>query len=278
MTCIQARCTKEMDNYCNNTWPLIYDQHNQGRHQQELAFYSRELASCTGPVLEVACGTGMILIPLLKQGIDIYGIDLFGPMLQQLFAKAESENLPGVHRRVSQQNMTDFQIDAEFEAIFIPARSFLHLATQDDQLACRRNIHRHLRDHGTFMLNFFTPSPSALLSHVDPNPVFTDAGQYPHPWGNGVISVSMRQTNDLSEQVQHITWRFELQGQVHESPMPIRWIYKTEFELPAKLSGFTVAHLYSGSDKSPYDGEVEWSGCWRSPPTSRRQATAHSRA
>jgi SAM-dependent methyltransferase len=246
-----------MENYCNSIWPLIYDRFNQGRHQQELAFYSRELASCAGPVLEVACGTGMIFLPLLKQGLDIYGIDLSGQMLQQLFAKAEAERLADVRRRVSRQNMIDFRIAAEFEAAFIPARSFLHLPTQEDQLACLRNVHRHLRDGGKLMMNFFTPSLPAILSRTDPNPVFTAFGQYPHPDGSGVISVSMRQTNDLSEQVQRITWRFEYAGHVHESPMLVRWIYKTEFELLAKLSGFRVRHLYSGFDGSPYNGEGE---------------------
>jgi len=267
-----------MENYCNDIWPLIYNRYNQGRHQKELALYSREFASCGGPVLEVACGTGMILIPLLKQGVDIYGFDLSGPMLQQLYARAEREGLSDVRRRVSQQNMIDFRVDAEFESIFIPARSFLHLATQEDQLACLRNIHRHLRDDGTFMLNFFTPSLSALLSRVDANPVFTDFGQYPHPDSNSVINVSMRQTNNLSEQVQHITWRFEIDGEVRESPMLVRWIYMKEFELLARLSGFTVAQLYSGFDKSPYNGEGEMVWVLKKASNKPLHTTADSRA
>ena len=246
-----------MENYCNDAWPLIYDRYNQGRHEQELAFYSHELALCKGPVLEVACGTGMIFIPLLKQGIDIYGFDLSGPMLRQLYAKAENEKLVDVRHRVSQQNMIDFQLDVEFQAIVIPARSFLHLTTQDEQLACLYNIHRHLRPDGTLMLNFFTPSLSTLLSRLNPSPDFRDVAEYSHPSGEGAIAVSMRQTNNLSEQIQHITWRFEHNGQVREHPMVVRWIYKNEFELLAKLSGFVVTNLYSGFDKSPYKGEGE---------------------
>ena len=107
------------------------------------------------------------------------------------------------------------------------------------------------------MLNFFTPSLPALLSRVDPNPDFADFGQYRHPDGNRVVGVSMRQTSDLSEQVQHIIWRFDLDGHVHESPMLVRWIYKKEFELLARLSGFAVVQIYSGFDKSPYNGEGE---------------------
>jgi hypothetical protein len=90
--------------------------------------------------------------------------------------------------------------------------------------------------------------------------VFTDFGQFAHPDGKGVIKVSTRQTNDLSEQIQYITWRFDLGDKVHDSPMVVRWIYRKEFELLAKLSGFQVAELYSSFDKSPYrgDGEMVW--------------------
>ena len=58
-------------NYEDELWALVYDQYNQGRHQKELLFYKTELGDCAGPVLEIACGTGMILLKLLLQGVDI---------------------------------------------------------------------------------------------------------------------------------------------------------------------------------------------------------------
>ncbi|MBU1344461.1 MAG: class I SAM-dependent methyltransferase [Proteobacteria bacterium] len=249
-----------MENYCNQIWPLIYDDHNQGRHQDELAFYSKECSTYSGHVLEIACGTGMILLPLLKQGVDIYGFDISDQMLQQLFAKAESESIPGVHSRISRQNMIDFQIDLKFDLIFIPARSFLHLQSQDDQLACLRNIHRHLSDSGRFILNFFTPNLPLLLTCTDPNPDYKHFDRYHHPDGKRMIDLSNRRTIDLTEQVQHITWRFEIGEKFYESPMTVNWIYKKEFELLAKFSGFTISNLYSGFDKSSYngDGEMVW--------------------
>lgn len=246
-----------MTNYCNSMWPLIYDQYNHDRHEQELAFYSSALRGCSGPVLEVACGTGMILLPLLEQEFDIYGFDLSEQMLETLFAKAKRTGRKDIAQRVMKQNMVDFRYDFRLDAVFIPARSFLHLATQEDQIACLRNIRRHLHGGGRLMLNFFTPSLNALLRHVDPNPEFKDYGRYHHPESGEDIKVSFRQINDLSEQTQQITWQFEISGSVHESAMMMRWIYKKEFELLAKIAGFKVSALYSGFESTPYNGEGE---------------------
>jgi len=63
-------------NYQSKQWTLIYDQFNQGRHQKELAFYRAELEQSASPVLEVACGNGMIFLELLQEGFDIYGFDI----------------------------------------------------------------------------------------------------------------------------------------------------------------------------------------------------------
>lgn len=246
-----------MENFCNNLWPLIYDQNNHGRHEQELAFYSSELAACSGPILEMACGTGMILLPLIESGLDAYGFDLSQEMLEVLYAKAEQKGMSDIHTRVSQQNMVDFQYDKQFDTILIPARSFLHLPTQDEQISCLKTVHKHLRPEGRFMLNFFTPGLKALLSHTNPDPEFAPLGTYKHPETQEKIEVSRRQVNDLSEQVQHITWRFAFAGTSHETPMRVRWIYKNEFELLAKLAGLRVLALYSDFEKEPYRGEGE---------------------
>jgi SAM-dependent methyltransferase len=208
-------------------------------------------------VLEVACGTGMILLPLLRQGMDIYGFDLSSQMLDKLFEKAHMDNIPDIEQRISQQNMINFSYDFKFDAIFIPARSFLHLATQEDQIACLRNIHHHLQENGVLMLNFFTPDLQFINQNARSDPVYKHIADFQHPDGYGVITVSSRQASNVAEQIHQITWRFELSDTTYESPMLVRWIYKNEFQLLAKHSGFRIKHLYSGFDRTPYNGEGE---------------------
>lgn len=247
-----------MEDYCNDLWPLIYDQNNHGRHEQELDFYSQELATCSGSILEIACGTGMILLPLLDSGFDIYGFDLSEQMLEKLFEKAIRAGHTDIQSRVTKQNMINFQYNSRFDAVFIPARSFLHLTTQEDQIACLKNIHRHLNENGRLMLNFFTPILKLLLDcNTHENSEFKELDTYTHPETGEEIKLSFSQTNDLAEQIQHITWRFQIMDKQYETPMLVSWIYKKEFELLAKISGFKVIALYSGFQHAPYNGEGE---------------------
>lgn len=55
-------------NYEYEIWTNIYDQFNHGRHEKEREFYRQQLCNIPGAILEIACGTGMILLDYLKAG------------------------------------------------------------------------------------------------------------------------------------------------------------------------------------------------------------------
>lgn len=48
----------------------------------DLPFYQRQIAAHGGPVLELACGTGRLTVPLAAAGADITGIDRSPSMLE----------------------------------------------------------------------------------------------------------------------------------------------------------------------------------------------------
>lgn len=244
-------------NYEDKMWPLIYDQYNHGRHEKELSFYSAELKSCKGPVLEVACGTGMILLKLLDQGIDIYGFDMAEEMLEILYAKAVEGAYGDIRKRISKKDMVNFHYDRKFDAIVIPSRSFLHLMKQEEQINCLKNIHDHLNDNGRLLLNFFSPGPKYLLKYSQPSDDYEPFGTYTHPETKEPIELSFKQTNDIAEQISDIRWRFKMKDTEHKSRMTLRWIYKEEFQLLLKLAGFAKWKLYSDFDKSDYSGKGE---------------------
>jgi SAM-dependent methyltransferase len=245
------------ENYCSQLWAAIYDQYNHGRHEAELAFYSSELDGVRGPVLEAACGTGMILLRLLEQGLDMYGFDVSQPMLDVLFSKANAVHRRDLRERVSRQNLVDFRYDVEFDAVIIPARSFLHLTTQEEQIACLRTIRNHLAPSGRLLLNFFTPDPRHILSRTDPNPAFEELETFVHAETGKPVRLLFRQVNDLPNQLQSITWRFVYDGETHDSEMSVRWIHRSEFKLLARLTGFRVNALYGGFSSEPYAGQGE---------------------
>ncbi|MFX1299012.1 MAG: methyltransferase domain-containing protein, partial [Promethearchaeota archaeon] len=45
-------------------------------HVRDVNFYKKEAEKATEKILEIGVGTGRIYIPLLKRGLDVYGIDV----------------------------------------------------------------------------------------------------------------------------------------------------------------------------------------------------------
>ena len=72
-----------------------------------LDFYTALARQAQGPVLDIACGTGRILLPCLQAGVDIEGLDLFEPMLKTLRAKGAAL---GLSPRLHQADMSDFSL------------------------------------------------------------------------------------------------------------------------------------------------------------------------
>lgn len=242
-------------NYKDHMWSLIYDQYNQDRHEKELLFYSSEIKGCIGLVLEVACGTGMILLKLLEQGIDIHGFDISEEMLNVLFVKAETAGITDIRNQISKQDMCDFNYSQKFDSIIIPGRSFLHLTSQENQIACLQNIYAHLNPGGRLLLNFFNPDLQLLISKAQPSDEYESIGVFTHPATKALIELSFKQINDLSKQVQNITWRFKMNDSVHETRMDVRWIYKEEFQLLLRIAGFHKWTLYGDFDKKEFTGK-----------------------
>lgn len=95
----------------------------------DIAFY-REYAEANGPrVLELACGTGRILVRLAERGIDIDGLDFSDNMLSVCRDKL-SRMAPSRSPSLFCADMADFRLPCkEYGLIYIPVRSFMHLFT-----------------------------------------------------------------------------------------------------------------------------------------------------
>jgi SAM-dependent methyltransferase len=56
----------------------------------DLPYWLKVGREAGGPVLDLGCGTGRILLPLLEAGVDADGVDLHRPMLAYARRKAEA--------------------------------------------------------------------------------------------------------------------------------------------------------------------------------------------
>lgn len=115
----------------------------------ELPFFLKQIARFGQPVLDLACGTGRLLLPLLRAGIDVDGCDLSDDMLYHCRKKAASERLnPNLYR----QPMHAFNLPRRYKMIYL-CDSFGLSGSRENDLETLRRCHAHLMDNGALLVN-----------------------------------------------------------------------------------------------------------------------------
>ena len=250
------------DGYNNAWWSLIYDQWNEegGRsaaYQRELTFYRKQLGASPGRVLEAACGTGSILLPLLRDGIDIYGFDASTPMLDRVQQKASKLGRADIGDRISRQELSRFHYDDPFDAILIPASSIVMLPSQEQQVSCLRTIHDHLAPSGRLLLDFYIPTLEDIVASSISPPAMTELESFIHPETGASVDVSFTRLCRIQDQIETYEWYFTCDGRTEIVPMTSRWIYKEEFQLLLRMAGFERWSLYGSCDGRPFPDPEE---------------------
>ena len=235
----------------------LYDYVVPYRERADVGFFVQAARDSGGPVLEVGSGTGRVLIPTARAGIEITGLDLSPHMLAVCRESLKAE-LQEVQSRVRlvEADMRRFALGQTFNLVTLPFRPFQHLTTVEEQLACLGCLHRHLRDNGKLILDIFNPK---LESLVDTNfgKEMADEPEFSLPDGRKVIrrhSVLSRDTaNQINyvELVHYVTHPDGRQERLVQA-FPMRYLFKFEAEHLLVRAGFTVEQLYADYDKSPY--------------------------
>jgi len=116
---------------------------------REAPFFIEEIARHGQPALDLGCGTGRVLLHLLRAGIDIDGCDISGDMLRHCRERAAGEGFsPGLY----QQTMHAFDLPRKYRTIYI-CDSFGLAGGRDKDLEMLRRCHAHLEDGGALLLN-----------------------------------------------------------------------------------------------------------------------------
>ena len=128
--------------------------------KNDLKFY-RELALQSGKkALELGVGTGRVAIQLAKVGITVVGIDNSVHMLRVAREKLAKET-EAVRKRVilKRGDMRNFDLKHSFPFIYIPASTFDHNITAEEQKRTLTCVHKHLEKSGTFAFDLEQATP-----------------------------------------------------------------------------------------------------------------------
>ena len=114
-----------------------------------LAFYQKQVQSANGPTLEPMCGSGRFLIPLMRAGFKVIGVDSSHPMLSACRMKAHAL---GLNPTLYQQYLHEMDVPGKYCLAMIPSGSFGLITDESEARKSLRRIHRHLCPGGRFVL------------------------------------------------------------------------------------------------------------------------------
>ncbi len=237
-----------------------YDYVPEYEGRTDVQFFVDLALESGGPVLEVGCGTGRILLPTARAGVEITGLDLSQGMLSVLRRRLAAEPLDVQARvRLVRGDMRAFDLGQQFALVTIPFRPFQHLTTVEDEMACLAAIHRHLMPAGRLVLDLFNPSIPLLAndarfqeSEPGDEVKLPDGRRFHRTW-----RILDRNYFTQVQQVEMVYYVTHPDGRQERSAhaFPLRWLFRYEAEHLLARCGFEVEHLYSGYDKRKYGSE-----------------------
>ena len=227
----------------------------------DVPFYLELARQSGGPVLELGCGTGRVLLAIARAGIVIEGVDQSAAMLRVLRAHLAAE-APSARGRVKlhEADMRRFRLGRRFPLVMMPFRPLQHMYTLEDQLSALRTAAAHLQQEGRLAFDIFFPKFEVISMgvgeeileiewQIDGNPTKT------------VRRYLRKESYDKIGQTFRATFLFrtyESETLVREETEPIQMSYYTHPQITALLAmaGLEIVEQYGSFQKAPLDNQA----------------------
>lgn len=211
-------------------------------------------------VIDIACGTGAVLLYLAEHGILADGTDLSAAMCRVADEKAKSR---GWNLNIFPANMTEFQSDRKYSCAIIARSGFMHLLTPELQRAALLNIRRNLTDGGMLTFNTFDPNPFFQARQMNTRDTeYSLRLEYVNKQGRRE-KIYNAITYDPYTQIMSGNWKFvtlDDGGEVVEErirPLKMRQTYRQELKYLLELTGYEIVNIYGGYHREPADAAAE---------------------
>jgi len=221
---------------------------------EESKFYVEYVKQLGSPVLELGCGTGKVLIPIARSGVEVWGLDLSEGMLDVAKKKIQLLDKEVASRiTLLKGDMRNFSIPKKFNLITVPFCSFQLLTTIEDQKKTLRCVHHHLTKKGLFIIDLIPPQLLAKAKNLVKE---IENGK------GGKIKITQRGEDDLSSNppLLHVYRTYE--DEQNDKKKIVTWretlcyISKEEIENLLTSEGFIVSNVFRNFNKDPYDAQI----------------------
>src|SRR4029079_19587299 len=167
-----------------------------------------------GSALEVGSRTGRIALPLARRGVPVHGIELSNAMVARLRAKPGGDEIG-----VTIGDFATTTVDGTFSVAYLVFNTIMNLTTQEEQVACFRNVAAHLEPGGCFLIEVGVPDLQRLPPGETVRPFHVSETR-------GVVD-----EEDVARQGL-ISHHLEIvDGRAEQVSMPFRYVWPAELDL-----------------------------------------------
>jgi SAM-dependent methyltransferase len=235
--------------------PFYDSEHAQ--FDEDLDLYRNFAELYSGSLLELACGSGRLLLPLAREGHTLTGVDTSERMLALAQARLQEENIASRVTLV-QQDMCTLRLPQKYSLAFIALGSFAHLITRKAQQQALAAVRAQLTKGGTFIVD---------ISNTDARYMEQMSGQLllQGSWQRDDGSLLTHMVSPASSHTQHLLelthfYDQHVQGGPINRTLITTHLYlfeRSEMELLLEQAGFVVKDVYGDYDLGPYTLESQ---------------------
>lgn len=232
----------------------LYDlEHDDFRDDIDLLLRFAEVVD--GPILEMGCGSGRMLVPLAKAGHTVVGMDRSETMLTRAHERIRAA---GVSDSVSliQADMIDATTapGGPFGLVVFSLNALMHLATPGRQLQALHNAHRALAPWGQIIIDVANPTPEYLVTLASAPAL---EGSWRLDDGSSVDKWAFREISAVNQGIDTTLWydRVTPRGQLTRDRVQfeLRYLHLNELTLMLTSAGYRDICAYGGYDLEPLD-------------------------
>ncbi len=203
---------------------------------EDVEFYVEEATASGGPVVELACGTGRIAVPVAKAGVPVIGVDAPAAMLEVARSYAVAEGVEEL-LDLRQGDMREPPVTECVPLVLIPFRSLLHMTTEADRLRALTASRELLLPGGRLVFDVFAPGPEDIeethARWLEREPGIFERADWDE--GERTLTLSVRRGEEAST-------------------MLLAWLSPPEWRRLLDRAGFDVEAQYGWFDRRPYAG------------------------
>jgi SAM-dependent methyltransferase len=221
----------------------------------EIGYFKGQISRYGQPALDAGCGTGRLLISMLRAGLDVDGCDVSADMLSHCWQTAPRE---GLTPRLYQQALHELDLPRRYQSIVVCGVFGIGVSRQQDAVALRR-LHSSLKPGGVLLLDNHLPYRDSNQWQCWQR---ERRAQLPEPWpadiltsppqsGSGITLYSRIVAFDpleqrLTREMRAMLWRDGGVVAEEQDTITINLYFRNELLHLLEQTGFTIEAIRAG--------------------------------